>query len=169
VRRISIVAALVLAADLLTKWLVGREVPLQAGSVRVLGDVVRFINVRNSGSAFSLFQGGRIFFIAFSVVSIILILALARSPRCRNAAAEASLGMILGGALGNTFDRVVSGAVTDWIDVGIGSTRWPTFNVADIGVTVGVILLVLVLLRAPANVESAEDAEEEPRNADGPA
>ncbi len=163
-RRISLVALLVLGADLLTKWVVSRRIALQSESLRVLGDFIHLTNVRNAGSAFSLFQGGRVFFIVFSIFSIFLIVALARSPRCRSGAAIASLGMILGGALGNLYDRIIYGAVTDWIDIGIGSTRWPTFNVADIGVTVGVLLLVLVMLRT-----SREPAlEDEPHHADGP-
>jgi signal peptidase II len=158
------VALVVLAADLLTKWVVSRRIALQTDSLRVVGDLVRFTNVRNTGSAFSLFQGGRVFFIAFSVFSIVLIVALARSPRCRTGAAIISLGMILGGALGNLFDRIAYGAVTDWIDIGFGPARWPTFNVADIGVTIGVLLLVLVMLRAPQE----PSPDDEPHRADGP-
>ena len=72
-------------------------------------------------------------------------------------------GTILGGALGNLADRIVYGAVTDWIDVGIGSTRWPTFNVADIGVTVGVLALALLLLRSPSDAgEPPEELTEDP-------
>jgi signal peptidase II len=52
---------------------------------------------------------------------------------------------VLGGTLGNFSDRVRFGYVTDWISVGIGTTRWPTFNIADSGVVVGIILLVAVL------------------------
>lgn len=145
-----------LAVDLLTKWLVSNRIPVQTTSLRVLGGFLRIIDVRNTGSAFSLFQGHRIFFIAFSVLSIVLILALARSPRCRSTAAVISLGMILGGALGNLFDRIVYGAVTDWIDMGIGDHRWPTYNVADIGVTIGVLLLVLVLLRGSRETDTTD-------------
>jgi signal peptidase II len=140
-------AALVLGLDLLTKRIVERSLPVHGPSVDVLGEIVRWSHVKNSGSAFSLFQGGRIFFILFSIVSIIVIVWLASRPRYRSLGPSVCLGLILGGAVGNLVDRIAYGAVTDWIDVGVGGTRWPTFNVADIGVSLGVCLLFLLLVR----------------------
>lgn len=156
-------ALVVLVLDLVTKWIVSHRIDFRGEPLRIVGDLVRFNHVRNSGSAFSLFQGGRIAFIAFSILSIALILSLARSRRFRSLTASISLGMILGGALGNLYDRILYGAVTDWIDIGIGSTRWPTFNVADIGVTIGVLLLIPTMLREPRR----QELDEEPRPTDG--
>lgn len=155
-RRITALALLVLGLDFATKALVGRLLPLPHPPVSILGDWVRFTHVRNYGSAFGLIQGGRLFFTAFSILSIALILALARKPRYRMGAFGISLGLILGGAFGNLIDRVVAGAVTDFIDVGIGGRRWPTFNVADMGVTIGVCLMALILLREPHRGRSEE-------------
>jgi signal peptidase II len=58
-------------------------------------------------------------------------------------------GFILGGAVGNYIDRLINGSVVDFIDAGWGATRWPAFNVADSFIVVGVILLILIKLRAP--------------------
>ena len=52
------------------------------------------------------------------------------------------LGLVLGGAFGNLIDRIATGKVIDFIDMGIGSIRWPTYNVADIAVTVGAVILI---------------------------
>ena len=156
-RRLSLVSLAVLVCDLISKAIVLRSLAPREGAIRVLGDHVRLIYVRNAGSAFSLFHGGRIFFIAFSVVSILLILAIARSPRGRTPAYALALGLVLGGALGNLVDRIAYGSVIDWIDIGVGSHRWPTFNVADIGVSVGVCLLAILLLRSKDDREAAPD------------
>jgi signal peptidase II len=145
-RRLLLFALGTLALDLITKFLIVGLLPLHA-PIGIAGDVIRLVHVKNYGSAFGLVQGGRFFFIAFSILSILLIAALARLPRYRTPAYGLSLGLILGGATGNLLDRVFFGAVTDFIDVGIGLRRWPTFNVADIGVSVGVFLLAILLLR----------------------
>ncbi len=159
-RRLLTVAVLLLAADLVSKVWVNAHLPLYGPPVTALGDWVRWFHVKNHGSAFSLFQGGRYFFIGFSLVSIAVIVFLTRTPRYRTPPFAAGLGLILGGALGNLVDRIAYGAVTDWIDVGFGTSRWPTFNVADMGVTVGVLLLGLFLLRSPDGGadRSADDA-----------
>ncbi len=157
-RRLTIVALGVLGLDLLTKAIVIRTLPVHGLAVNVLGDLVRWIHVRNYGSAFGLFQGGRFFFIGFSLLSILLIVALARLPRYRTPIFGVSLGLILGGALGNLIDRIAFGAVTDFIDVGIGLNRWPTFNVADMGVSIGVCMLAVLLLREPHGEEAAGDS-----------
>lgn len=162
-RRVILIALGILGLDIITKSLVVRLLSLHA-PVAVAGEFIRLIHVKNFGSAFGLVQGGRLFFIAFSLLSIILIAALARQPRYRTPSFGISLGMILGGAIGNLIDRIFFGAVTDFIDMGIGSHRWPTYNVADIGVTVGVLLLAILLLRheAPSAPESAAPAHEDP-------
>jgi len=160
-RRLLLVAVFLLGADLVTKILINTHLPLYGPPVTILGDYLRWFHVKNHGSAFSLFQGGRYFFIIFSLVSIAVIVLLARTPRYRTPPFAVGLGLILGGALGNLVDRVAYGAVTDWIDVGFGTSRWPTFNVADMGVTLGVLLLGLFLIRSPdAGADrSADDAD----------
>lgn len=159
-RRLLLVAAAVLAGDLVTKIIVNDRLPLHGQAISVIGDFVQWIHVKNRGSAFGIFQGGRYFFIAFSIVSIAMIGVLAATPRYRSPRFALCLGLILGGALGNLIDRIVYGAVTDWIDVGIGLTRWPTFNVADIGISLGVLFLAILLIWP--------SKPEDPRSADSP-
>jgi signal peptidase II len=138
------VAAVVLLADQVTKALVVAAVPV-GHRVQVIGDFVQIWHAQNSGAAFSLFEGGFLLFVAVTIVALAMIVYFHRSFAGRSRWLQVILGVVLGGTLGNFSDRVRFGYVTDWLSVGIGSTRWPTFNIADSGVVVGIILLVVVL------------------------
>jgi signal peptidase II len=138
------VAGVVFLADQVTKALVVAAVPV-GGKVRVIGDLVQVWHAQNSGAAFSLFEGGFLLFVAVTMVALAMIVYFHRSFAGRSRWLQVILGVVLGGTLGNFSDRVRFGYVTDWISVGIGNTRWPTFNIADSGVVVGIILLVAVL------------------------
>jgi signal peptidase II len=117
--------------------------------VDVIPGLLRITLVKNSGAAFGLLEGGRIFFIVSSVIAVAFIIYLGlRLPRTERFK-RVLLGLILGGAIGNLIDRVYDGAVIDFIEMGIGGHWWPVYNVADIAVTVGAILLLLQLLIAP--------------------
>jgi signal peptidase II len=137
-------AAVVYLADRLTKaWVVanvdiGEQIP-------VIGDVLQIWHTENEGAAFGLLPGGGIVFLVVGFVTLIAIGWVHFTGRVRGAAAAVLLGMILGGTLGNLTDRLIDGSVTDWVSVGIGSIRWPTFNVADSSVVVGILGLVLLM------------------------
>ncbi len=138
------VAAIVLLADQVSKALIVASIPLN-GRVAVIGDLVQLWHVQNSGAAFSLFEGGLVLFLVVTVFALAMITYFHRSFVGRTRWLQVILGVILGGTLGNFIDRVRLGHVTDWLSVGIGTVRWPTFNVADSGVVVGIGLLVIVL------------------------
>jgi signal peptidase II len=118
----------------------------------VLGDLLRFTYVRNRGVAFGLFaeRGWPLGWV--SLLALAAVLWLAWRPSARRWSRAASLGLILGGALGNLVDRVHWGSVVDFIDVGIGRHRFWVFNVADASITLGVCLWAaqLLLPHAPA-------------------
>ena len=140
-----VTALVILVADQLTKALVvANLVPGQ--QVRVVGDLVQIWHAQNRGAAFSLFQGGSMVFLVVSVLSLGMVAYFHRSLRERTWWVHLVLGIILGGTLGNFVDRLRQGYVTDWISIGIGDTRWPTFNVADSSIVVGIGALVLYLL-----------------------
>jgi signal peptidase II len=142
----------VLLLDQATKLAVYRSMTL-GQPIRVLGDNIRLIYIHNAGAAFGMFQGSRWFFLGVSALSILIILSLALGGRYRQLSMQFSFGLILGGALGNFADRLWLGVVIDFIQVGVRSHYWPVFNVADAGVTVGVILLAVRLLtqRSPGS------------------
>lgn len=145
-------AALILAAtalvlyvaDQVTKALVVAGLPF--GERReVIGDVVQLWHVRNTGAAFSLFPGATWLFFIVTVGALVMIVYFYRSFRSRPVWIHAVLGMVLAGTLGNLTDRLRNGYVVDFVSVGIGNLRWPTFNVADSALVVGIGLLVIYL------------------------
>jgi signal peptidase II len=140
-----LVAAAVLLLDQVTKHLVATRM-WRGQSIEILGDFLRLTYVHNAGAAFGLDLGGRWSFIAVTIVVAAFILFYYwRSER--STAARWALALILGGALGNLADRVRLGEVVDFLHLSVGTFSWPIFNVADIGVSVGVGLLALHLFR----------------------
>ena len=136
------VAGVVFALDLLTKrW--ATETLASRDSLPVLGDFLRLTYTRNSGVAFGLGAGTNFPFYVFSLLAAGAILVLFLRGRVQGALREVALSLIFGGALGNLVDRITTGLVVDFIDVGIGGWRFPVFNVADSAVTVGVALFAL--------------------------
>jgi signal peptidase II len=134
----------VFVLDAVTKNLVAASVPFGT-EVPVVGHLVGITNVRNSGAAFGLVPAGAgVFTIASVVVSIALVVYVARTPI--GLWGGVVLGLILGGTIGNGFDRIVYGFVTDFVNVHF----WPVFNVADSAISIGVVLLIAGnLLRKP--------------------
>ena len=139
------VAVAILVLDQVTKALVVGAIPL-GGTVPVIGDLLILWHVRNAGAAFSLFQGGTLLFLVVTIVALGMIVYFHRAFAGRSLWLQALLGLILGGTVGNFVDRLRLGYVTDFVSVGFGSTRFPTFNVADSSIVVGIGILVLVLM-----------------------
>ena len=147
-------ALAILIADQLTKALVVANLTV-GEKARVLGDMVQVWHAQNRGAAFSLFQGGTALFLIVSVLSIGMVAYFHRTLRGRSPWLHVVLGIILGGTLGNFIDRLRQGYVTDWLSVGIGDARWPTFNVADSSVVVGIgILVIYLFLTSPDRREA---------------
>lgn len=152
------IAVVIAIVDFISKRMI--ESSLERGqSVQVIGDFLRFSLGYNTGIAFgiSLGDSSRIFLIVVTLLTIGLIVWLFRSVDPRHKAQVIAFGLIMGGAIGNLLDRVFGKqGVVDFIDVGIGTNRFWTFNIADSGITVGAILLILASLfeksdqRAPA-------------------
>jgi signal peptidase II len=146
-RRFGVVVAAIVALDLVTKLLAVRELPPYLG-VRLLGDTLQLRLVYNAGAAFGLNVGehSRWVFTGLSVAAIVVLISMLRSTRPGDRLRLYALASICAGALGNLIDRVRSArGVVDFLDVGVGALRWPTFNVADMAVTCGAIALALSL------------------------
>ncbi len=138
---------LIVALDFISKrWVLAHETALRA-KISVIGDLARFIYVRNPGSAMGLFPvGGRVL-VGVSALTTVFLVYLYFSTPAHFKVRRAAMACILGGAVGNLIDRIFyGGLVVDFIDLGIGSHRFYTFNVADIGVTIGGVILFLCLL-----------------------
>ena len=118
----------------------------------VVGDVVRFTLAYNPGAAFGMHFGdaSRTIFIVLTIVALVALTLMYRSTPPEQRVQIVALALVTGGALGNLADRLRGAAgVVDFIDVGVGGTRFWTFNVADAGITVGAILLALTLWNEP--------------------
>jgi signal peptidase II len=127
-------------------------------SVNVIGDFVRLWYVQNTGAAFSLFPGALWLFLPVTVLALAMIVYFFRAFRDRGPAIHVVLGTVLAGTLGNLVDRLRLGYVVDFISVGIGDLRFPTFNVADSAVVVGIIVLVAYLTFADDRPRQDEPA-----------
>jgi len=137
-------AVVLFVADQVTKALVVASLPFGARQ-EVLGDLVQLWHVRNTGAAFSLFPGATWLFFAVSAGALVMIAYFYRVFRARGMWIHVVLGAILAGTLGNLIDRLRYGYVVDFVSVGIGDVRWPTFNVADSSLVIGIGVLVLYL------------------------
>ncbi len=102
----------------------------------------------NPGSAFGLFSGqtgARIFLSIIAVVAVAAMVYMLRRAKPEQRAAAWALGLVVGGALGNLFDRTVFGVVTDFVVWRYGAHRWPTFNGADVFLVLGVVLMMIAM------------------------
>jgi signal peptidase II len=139
------IAVIIAVVDFITKRLIENTL-VRGQSVEVIGDFLRFTLGYNTGIAFGISVGGssRILLIAVTLLTMGLIVWLFRSVDARHKLQIIAFGLIMGGAIGNLLDRMFGKqGVVDFIDVGIGTNRFWTFNIADSGITVGAILLIL--------------------------
>ena len=141
----------VLAADRAAKFAIERTSPFFRRSI--ISDIVVLVHSQNPGIAFSMFSDSKSAWlapvlIASSVAVMILLVWMMLTGRAGGALARCGLALILGGAAGNTLDRVMHGSVTDFLEVRLWKYIWPAFNVADSAITVGAILVLFELLFA---------------------
>lgn len=138
------VAATVIVLDQLSKaWLLAN---VSVGEVvQVVGDLVRFVQGQNSGALFGLFRDQAILFALISVVVLALIVVY-HGRSGRSLYLSVALGLLLGGAIGNMIDRFRHGFVVDWVDIGLGTLRFWTFNVANSAITVAILMLLAMAL-----------------------
>jgi signal peptidase II len=137
--RVALVAAAVVALDQATKAIVRATVA--RGDREAVFPGVEIVHTRNTGVAFGALAGGG------AIVTVVIVLALAAllayfATHVRRPLVWLPTGMLLGGAIGNVIDRARSGAVTDFVQLPLG---FPPFNVADMSITFGVVVLLYVL------------------------
>jgi signal peptidase II len=146
-----LITALVILADRLSKnWIIAHIRP--GYSIPIIPGVFRLSHVLNTGAAFSLLENAppnavRIGLIAFSVVAAIIVLALLWRVGRTLTLTSVALALILGGALGNLYDRIRFHHVVDFLAVRIYHYNWPDFNVADSSIVIGACLLLLEIFR----------------------
>lgn len=156
--------ACTLILDQITKWIVLETLGPDASrdKVEIIPGLLDFNFVRNTGSAFGMFQGNSEILKVLAIVAVIALFVYYVRTASRDWIVSLALGLQLGGALGNIIDRFMHGYVVDFIDV----RRFPTFNVADSAITVGVVLLMYALLFRDNQSHDAREAThlaEQPR------
>jgi signal peptidase II len=136
-------------SDYVTKRLIlAHADALRMQNIEVLGDFFRIVYVRNPGAAMGLVPFGRWTLVAISACAVVLLCWLLVKTDTRMRWRRLAMGLILGGALGNLVDRIFyGGRVVDFLDFGIGIHRFWAFNIADMGVSCGGVLLLIHLLR----------------------
>jgi signal peptidase II len=173
---LTVVSIASLAADLATKaWAKSRLEDPGKGTLKrieIISDYVSLVFAKNKGGAWGLLQEEsekvrKPFFLLISLLAIAFIFSLYRRLNRRQTALKWGLPLVLGGALGNLIDRIRYGYVIDFIDVRITSSyHWPTFNVADIAICVGVGLMAVDMFTSrkpkPVVADDADDEDDEP-------
>ena len=160
-----VVLAVVLA-DVVTKAMAVYALHPAGMPYSVFGEAVRLTLVYNPGAAFGLHLGpySRWIFLALTVGVLSILWRLYKQTRDRDNLRTFALALVCGGAVGNALDRIRSAdGVVDFLDLGTGAVRWPTFNLADVAVSVGAFLLAWVLWGDDVATEpQAEPARPEP-------
>jgi signal peptidase II len=156
-----LLSAVVVVLDQITKRLVASTMELHDSREIVTG-VVSLTHVRNRGAAFGFLSNAdlpyqSILFSILSVVALGAIAAYALKLPIGQKWPQVALALIMGGAIGNLIDRVAYGYVIDFVDVYWRAHHWPAFNVADSCISIGVGMLILDLLRTPAESPSSAD------------
>ncbi len=156
-----LIALLVVLLDRASKWLVESTITLHE-SISVLPGFFRLTHVQNSGAAFGLFADSSsewkiTILVMFSLLALVVVSALLWKNSHAMSSTGVGLALILGGAVGNLWDRLVSGHVVDFFDFYVGSYHWPAFNVADSAIVIGAFLLVAEILfaKSPAEQKAA--------------
>lgn len=160
------VLGVVLIVDIITKAIAEYSLLPMYTPHPILGEWLRFTLVYNPGAAFGINVGiySRIFFTVLTLVALVVLWRLYKATPEGAVPRTLALGLVSAGALGNLFDRLRSEkGVVDFIDIGVASYRWPTFNVADIAVSTGAILLAYVLYQEDkAAAQAAKEGQAHP-------
>jgi signal peptidase II len=154
-----LIALCVIALDRYTKWMIARRLSLH-DSIPVIPGFFRIIHAENPGAAFGIFADSPSelkigLLIAFSIVALLVVSTLLWRNSHTLTTTAVGLSLILGGAIGNLWDRLVSRHVVDFLLFYVGPHQWPAFNVADSAIVVGSGLLVFEIMFAKSPSEQS--------------
>ncbi len=157
-----LIAITILLLDRLSKALVSANVPLHE-SITVIPGFFRITHVLNRGAAFGLFSESPShykigFLIGFSVLALLVVSTLLWKHTQSMTSTAFALSLIMGGALGNLWDRVLSGHVVDFLEFYVGNYIWPDFNLADSAIVVGALILMAEIIFSPKAQTAQENS-----------
>jgi signal peptidase II len=153
-KRLLGIAAAVVAADQASKAWIAATLPFgtygeQNGAIPIVRGFLYIVHVGNTGAAWSMFSGKSVFLAALAAATLVGIFLARKSLGLAAAFPQLCFGLMCGGIAGNLIDRLARGHVVDFLDFHFGSYIYPTFNVADSAICVGVILYILASLGSP--------------------
>lgn len=151
-----IISAVIALLDQLVKYKVVNGIQ-PSDTVQVVNNFFYLTHVKNRGAAWSILQNGRIFFIILAIAGCVGITYYLFKKI--DVMAKLALSFIMGGAIGNLVDRVITGEVTDFLEFHFGTYIFPIFNVADIFIVVGTIILVIYMLFFSSNESKKSSTE----------
>lgn len=153
-RRLWILGVVIFVFDQLTKYWVNARLPFGSygpgASIEIFPNFFYLVHVGNTGAAWSMFTGRSTWLAFLALGTLVAIFFWRRHLGLRAPAAQLAFGLLCGGIVGNLVDRLVHGHVIDFVDLHFGGYIYPTFNVADSGICVGVFWYILWSLRQPA-------------------
>ena len=159
-RRLWLLGTLTFTLDQLTKVWINARLPLDSygpSGLTVIPGFFNLVHVGNTGAAWSMFSGKSAGLALLAGATLVSIFFWRRQLGLRQPGVQLTFGLLCGGIVGNLVDRLLHGHVIDFIDLHFGGYTYPTFNVADSGICVGVILYVLWSLRHPAPGDGRHD------------
>ncbi|MDC0050282.1 signal peptidase II [Verrucomicrobia bacterium] len=167
-KKILVTAAIVLVADQLTKQLIIRALSGSETKVVIEG-FLRFVNWQNTGAAWSMFQGSSLPLAALSVVAMIALIRYRHHFETHTPTGKLAFGLLIGGIIGNLIDRVAYQYVIDFVRFYLirsdgTEMGYPAFNIADMGICIGVGLLFLLAWREGPPTEGVGEEETEAKN-----
>ena len=145
-QKIYSIASIVIMVDLILKFIVSSKL-VENDIIKVIPNFFSIYYLKNTGAAFSILQDSAAFLVILSALILLVLNNYIDKEKELNKISEISLGMVIGGIFGNMIDRIINHYVTDFISFRIFNYNFPVFNIADIGITVGVFLLLINVLK----------------------
>lgn len=145
-QKIYSIASIVIMVDLILKFIVSSKL-VENDIIKVIPNLFSIYYLKNTGAAFSILQDSTAFLVILSALILLVLNNYIDKEKDLNKISEISLGMVIGGIFGNMIDRIINHSVTDFISFRIFNYNFPVFNIADIGITVGVFLLLISVLK----------------------
>jgi signal peptidase II len=138
------------ALDQFTKWLVSENITYGSPGIPIIPGFFTLVHATNTGAAFSMFTGNNLFFVGLAIIALSVIIyflirdSLGLNPEQRlNSLTRISFALLFSGILGNLTDRILRGAVTDFLHFYIQNYAWPSFNIADSCICIAAGLLII--------------------------
>lgn len=150
-----LICVIILSLDRISKFIV-QQTLYEGESIPVLRDIFSLSYIKNEGIAFGLFANhpGQ-WLVMTGILTIGIILVLLWRLKTVNLWITLAFGLILGGAMGNLWDRICLGGVVDFIDIGYKNYRWPAFNLADSMICIGVFMLIVTINKKEGNTSAS--------------